>query len=120
MSIKELIQHIADTYNIDDVLYILGKDPEWLLWRIRDELLAHRILFLKSNANTIKRRLDTYQKGNLKIKRVKNKTYYCIADESSGKQRYINVSNIKEAQNIAQRDYDLKYLKHVESEIKDY
>ena len=84
-----------------------------------DELLAHRILFLKSNANTIKRRLDTYQKGNLKIKRVKNKTYYCITDESSGKQRYINVSNIKEAQNIAQRDYDLKYLKHVESEIKD-
>ena len=84
-----------------------------------DELLAHRILFLKSNANTIKRRLDTYQKGNLKIKRVKNKTYYCIADENSGKQRYINVSNIKEAQNIAQRDYDLKYLKHVESEIKD-
>ena len=45
--------------------------------------------------------------------------YYCIADENSGKQRYINVSNIKEAQNIAQRDYDLKYLKHVESEIKD-
>ena len=74
---------------------------------------------LKSNANTIKRRIDTYQKGNLKIKRVKNKTYYCIADENSGKQRYINVNNIKEAQNIAQRDYDLKYLKHAESEIKD-
>ena len=74
---------------------------------------------LKSNVNTIKRRLDTYQRGNLKIKRVKNKTYYCIADENSGKQRYINVNNIKEAQNIAQRDYDLKYLKHAESEIKD-
>lgn len=84
-----------------------------------DELLAHRVLVLKSNVNTIKRRLDTYQKGNLKIKRVKNKIYYCIADENSGKQRYINVSNIKEAQNIAQRDYDLKYLKHAENEIKD-
>ena len=74
---------------------------------------------LKSNVNIIKRRLDTYQKGYLKIKRVKNKTYYCIADENSGRQRYINVGNIKDAQNIAQRDYDLKYLKHAESEIKD-
>ena len=46
MSIKELIQHIADTYSIDDVLYILGKDPEWLLWRIRDELLANRDSFI--------------------------------------------------------------------------
>lgn len=74
---------------------------------------------LKSNVNIIKRRLDTYQKGYLKIKRVKNKTYYCIEDENIGKQRYINVSNIKEAQNIAQRDYDLKYLKLAENEIKD-
>lgn len=46
MSIKELIQHIADTHSIEDVLYILGKDPEWLLWRIRDELLAHRDSFI--------------------------------------------------------------------------
>lgn len=46
MSIKELIQHIADTHSIEDVLYILGKDPEWLLWRIRDELLAHKDSFI--------------------------------------------------------------------------
>lgn len=46
MSIKELIQHIADTYSIEDVLYILGKDNAWLLWRIRDELLENRDSFI--------------------------------------------------------------------------
>lgn len=46
MSIKELIQHIADTHSIEDVLYILGKDSEWLLWRIKDELLANKEDFI--------------------------------------------------------------------------
>ena len=84
-----------------------------------DELLENRLLVLKSNVNTIKSRLKTYQKGNLKIKRVKNKTYYCIADENSGKQRYISASNMKDAQNIAQRDYEQSYLKIATKEISD-
>lgn len=46
MSIKELIEHIAVTHSIEDVLYLLGKDEEWLLWRIKDELLKHREDFI--------------------------------------------------------------------------
>ena len=46
MSLSELIEHIATTHSIEDVLYILGKDSEWLLWRIRDELLANRDSFI--------------------------------------------------------------------------
>lgn len=46
MSIKELIEHIAVTHSIEDVLYLLGKDEEWLLWRIKDELLKHREDFM--------------------------------------------------------------------------
>lgn len=84
-----------------------------------DELLEHRLLVLKSNVNTIRKRLNKYPKGKLKIKRVKGNTYYCVVDENSNNQRYINVSNIKEVQNIAQRDYDLSYLKQTENEIKD-
>lgn len=42
MSIKELIEHIAANFYLDDVLYILGKDPEWLLWKIKDELIEKR------------------------------------------------------------------------------
>lgn len=46
MSIKELIEHIAATHSIEDVLYLLGKNEEWLLWRIKDELLKHREDFM--------------------------------------------------------------------------
>lgn len=42
MSIKELIEHIAANFYLDDVLYILGKDPEWFLWKIKDELIEKR------------------------------------------------------------------------------
>lgn len=42
MFVKQFIEHIADTYEIDDVLYIIGKDRVWLLNKISDELLQHR------------------------------------------------------------------------------
>lgn len=42
MSIKELLAHIAANFTFEDILYILGKDPEWLLWKIKDELIENR------------------------------------------------------------------------------
>lgn len=49
MSIKELIRYIADSYSIEDILYILGKDEEWLLWFIKEELLEHREDFIQGD-----------------------------------------------------------------------
>ena len=49
MSIKELIRYIADAYSIEDILYILGKDEEWLLWFIKEELLEHREDFIQGD-----------------------------------------------------------------------
>ncbi len=42
MLVKQFIEHVAETYEIDDVLYIIGQDRVWLLNKIRDELLQHR------------------------------------------------------------------------------
>ena len=42
MSIKEFLEHIAANFTFEDVLYILGKEPEWLLWKIKDELIEKR------------------------------------------------------------------------------
>lgn len=42
MLAKQFIEHVADTYELDDVLYIIGKDREWLLSKIQEELLQHR------------------------------------------------------------------------------
>ena len=46
MSMKEFIERIVASYSIEDVLYVLGKDEEWLLWRIKDELLRHKEDFM--------------------------------------------------------------------------
>lgn len=42
MSIKEFLEHVAANFTFEDVLYILGKEPEWLLWKIKDELIEKR------------------------------------------------------------------------------
>lgn len=42
MSIREYIEFIASHFTLEDVLYIIGKEPEWLLYRIRDELIKYR------------------------------------------------------------------------------
>lgn len=42
MSIREYIEFIASHFTLDDVLYIIGKEPEWILYRIKDELIQHR------------------------------------------------------------------------------
>ena len=49
MSLSELIEHIATTHSIEDVLYILGKDEEWLLWKIKDDLLRHKEDFIQGD-----------------------------------------------------------------------
>lgn len=49
MSIKELINYIANAYSLEDVCYILGKEPEWLLWKIKYELLSHSKDFLSGD-----------------------------------------------------------------------
>ena len=46
LSLQDLIQRIASLYSIEDVLYILGKDTEWLLYRIKTELLEHKEEFI--------------------------------------------------------------------------
>lgn len=46
MSIRELIEYISSSHSIDDVLYILGRDEEWLLWQIKDELLEYKEDFI--------------------------------------------------------------------------
>lgn len=42
MSLQEFLEFIASHFTLEDVLYIIGKEPEWLLYRIRDELIKHR------------------------------------------------------------------------------
>ena len=42
MLVKQFIEHVAEAYEIDDVLYIIGQDRVWLLNKIREELLQHR------------------------------------------------------------------------------
>jgi hypothetical protein len=49
MSIRELLEYIADAYTIEDVLYILGKDYTWLLYQIKEELLEHREDFISGD-----------------------------------------------------------------------
>lgn len=49
MSIRELIERIAASHSIEDVLYILGKDEEWFLWKIREELLEHKEDFISGD-----------------------------------------------------------------------
>ena len=42
MSLQEFIEFIASHFTLDDVLYILGKEPEWLLYKIKEDLIRHR------------------------------------------------------------------------------
>lgn len=49
LSLQDLIQRIANLYSIEDVLYILGKNTEWLLYRIKTELLEHKEEFISGD-----------------------------------------------------------------------
>jgi len=49
MFVKQFIEHVAETYELDDVLYIIGKDRIWLLNKLREELLQHRKDFFEGD-----------------------------------------------------------------------
>lgn len=49
MLAKQFIEHVAETYELDDVLYIIGKDRIWLLNKLREELLQHRKDFFEGD-----------------------------------------------------------------------
>lgn len=42
MSLQEFIEFIASHFSLDDVLYIIGREPEWVLYKIKDDLIRHR------------------------------------------------------------------------------
>jgi hypothetical protein len=41
MSTEELLDRIEDLFEIEDVLYIIGKDKRWLLKRLLPLILKH-------------------------------------------------------------------------------
>lgn len=50
MFTREFIERIEELYDIDDILYIIGRDRLWLLNRIKDELLEHKEDFFQGDA----------------------------------------------------------------------
>lgn len=46
---RDLITYILDIYSIEDILYILGKDKEWLIEQIKDDILDHKEDFLSGD-----------------------------------------------------------------------
>lgn len=46
---RDLITYILDVYSIEDILYILGKDKEWLIEQIKDDILEHKEDFLSGD-----------------------------------------------------------------------
>lgn len=49
MLISDFIDQVEARYSIEDVLYLIGKDQRWLLYRIRDELLKHKDDFIQGD-----------------------------------------------------------------------
>lgn len=74
---------------------------------------------MQKNVSLIKRRIDKYPQGYLKINKKNGEFYYRIVSNITGERRYIRKENINEAKLIAQRDYDNEYLKYAEKEINE-
>ena len=53
MSLRGLIEYIASIYTLEDVCYILGHDTEWLLWKIKYDILEHREDFLSGDDDVV-------------------------------------------------------------------
>lgn len=49
MLISDFIDQVEARYSIEDVLYLIGKDQRWLLYRIREELLKHKDDFIQGD-----------------------------------------------------------------------
>lgn len=42
MEIRDLVDRIEDIYDIEDVLYIIGKDKRWLIIKLLPLILKHK------------------------------------------------------------------------------
>lgn len=84
-----------------------------------EEILKSRLLELNTNVDSIKKRLSKYPKDMLKVRKTNTGFSYCIKDIDTKKIAYVRKVNIKQAQIIAQRDYEQSYLKVAEKEISD-
>ena len=49
MFTRELLERIEELYDIDDILYIIGRNRRWLLNRIKEELLKHKDDFFQGD-----------------------------------------------------------------------
>ena len=49
MLTRELLERINDLYDIDDILYIIGRDRLWLLRQIKEDILEHREDFFQGD-----------------------------------------------------------------------
>ena len=91
-----------------------GKSMKKLKNKFQDE-----IIMLKEMIIQAERRLKFAPKGNLKIINNKGKLmYYYKDDKENNTYRYLKKSEHKLAQDIAQRDYDEKFIKLAKERIK--
>lgn len=49
MFTRELLERIEELYDIDDILYIIGRSRLWLLHQIKEEILEHREDFFQGD-----------------------------------------------------------------------
>ena len=84
-----------------------------------EEMLKARLQELNKSVDSINKRLSKYPKGMLKVRKTNTGFSYCIKDIDTKKISYVRKEKIKQAQIIAQRDYEQSYLKTVEKEISD-
>ena len=42
LEVKDLLDRIEDVFDIEDVLYIIGKDKRWLLEKLLPYILKHQ------------------------------------------------------------------------------
>lgn len=49
MLVQDLIDLIEAKYSLEDVLYLIGKDQRWFLYKIREELVKHKDEFIQGD-----------------------------------------------------------------------
>lgn len=49
MLVQDLIDLIETKYSLEDVLYLIGKDQRWFLYKIREELVKHKDEFIQGD-----------------------------------------------------------------------
>ncbi len=81
--------------------------------------LTKRLEMLEKNVQLIKKQIGKYPQGYLKINKQKGGFYYRIADSETGKRSYVGKERINDVCLIAQRDYEIEYLKIAENEISE-